>query len=307
MSTKQLKAFHVVALSGGFSQAARDMGVSQPTLSAHVRALEARCGVNLLERKNSGVVLSPHGEELFQITTRLFQAEQEANAFLRTKSRRDSGHLRIAADGPYPALSIFALLRAERANMTLTLSIDNSARVIERVLDRRADAAITACRPDDARLHGVKFLSTRLGLCVPLSHPLAAQSDGVALADILDQTFVMRERGSRTQEVFETNLAARGLAIESSIAVSSREGMREAVLNGMGCGVVTDLGFGSDPRLAFVPLRDVDEGVDEYVVCLEERRHLPLIRRFTVACQRPAPGRIGPAGRGRALGASGAV
>ncbi|GHG98655.1 LysR family transcriptional regulator [Pseudodonghicola xiamenensis] len=266
------------------------MGVSQPTLSAHVRALEARCGVNLLERKSSGVALSPEGEELFQITTRLFQAEQEANAFLRTRTRRDSGHLRIAADGPYPALSIFSQLRTERGNMTLTLAIDNSARVLERVLDRRADAAITARRPQDARLHGVKFLSTRIGLCLPRTHPLAAHPEGVALADILEQTFVMRERGSRTQEVFETNLAAHGLAIQSSIAVSSREGMREAVLNGMGCGVVTDLGFGTDPRLAFVPLLDAEERVDEYVVCLEDRRHQPLIRRFTAACLRPAPG-----------------
>ncbi|MCP6330161.1 LysR family transcriptional regulator, partial [Klebsiella pneumoniae] len=81
--TTQLKAFHIVAQSGGFSQAARDMAISQSTLSAHVRELEALSGVNLLERKPRGVSLSPQGERLFEITARLFQAENEAKAFLR--------------------------------------------------------------------------------------------------------------------------------------------------------------------------------------------------------------------------------
>ncbi|AAK89028.2 LysR family transcriptional regulator [Agrobacterium tumefaciens] len=280
MSITQLKAFHIVAQSGGFSQAARDMAISQSTLSAHVRDLEAIGGVNLLERKPRGVSLSPQGQRLFEITARLFQAENEATAFLRGEAGAAGGHLRVAADGPILPLPILSRLKAERPQLTFSLSVDNSARVVEQIIDYRADVAITARAPDDdPRLYGVKFLSMRLGLCVPISHPLA-QRDSAFVAELEDMSFVMRERGSRTREIFEKNLADHGISIQPVIEISSREGVREAIANGVGCGVVADLEFGHDARLAFVPLCDANELIDEYAICLAERRHLPLLRRF---------------------------
>ncbi|WP_280171190.1 LysR substrate-binding domain-containing protein [Agrobacterium pusense] len=279
MSTTQLKAFHIVAQSGGFSQAARDMAISQSTLSAHVRELEAISGVNLLERKPRGVSLSPQGERLFEITARLFQAENEAKAFLRGDTASAGGHLRVAADGPVLPLPILSRLKAERPQLTFSLSVDNSARVMEQIIDYRADVAITARAPDDPRLYGVKFLSMRLGLCVPVFHPLAAR-ESVFVAELEGLSFVMRERGSRTREIFEKNLADHGISIQPVIEISSREGVREAIANGVGCGVVADLEFGHDARLSFVPLCDATELIDEYAICLAERRHLPLVRRF---------------------------
>ncbi len=285
MSITQLKAFHVVAVCGGFSQAARNMAISQPTLSAHVRDLEAACGFNLLERRARGVSLSANGERLLEITTRLFSAEQEANAFLRGEGTAGGGHLRVAADGPILALPILSQLKVDRPKLTFSLSIDNSAKVIEQVIDYRADVAITAQRPDDPRLFGKRFLSMRLGLCLPTSHPLAAR-EAITMQELEGLSFVMRERGSRTREVFEKNLADHAISIEQIVEISSREGVREAIANGVGCGVVADLEFGNDSRLAFVPIEDAREIIDEYAVCLDERRHLPLIRSFIqVACQ----------------------
>ncbi|CUX52295.1 LysR family transcriptional regulator [Rhizobium oryzihabitans] len=279
MSITQLKAFHIVAQSGGFSQAARDMAISQSTLSTHVRELEAISGVNLLERKARGVSLSPQGERLFEITARLFQAENEAKALLRGEVDAAGGHLRVAADGPILPLPILSRLKAERPQLTFSLSVDNSARVVEQIIDYRADVAITARAPDDPRLYGIKFLSMRIGLCVSVSHPFA-QRDGVFMAELEGISFVMRERGSRTREIFEKNLADHGISIQRVVEISSREGVREAIANGVGCGVVADLEFGHDARLCFVPLRDASELIDEYAICLAERRHLPLVRSF---------------------------
>lgn len=279
MSIAQLKAFHVVAVCGGFSQAARDMAISQSTLSAHVRDLEAACGFHLLERRARGVSLSSNGERLLEITTRLFSAEREANAFLRGEAGVGGGHLRVAADGPILALPILSQLKVDRPKLTFSLSIDNSAKVIEQVIDYRADVAITAQVPSDPRLFGKHFLSMRLGLCVPIGHPLASQKN-ITMRELEGVSFVMRERGSRTREVFEKNLAIHAISIEQIVEISSREGVREAIANGVGCGVVADLEFGNDSRLAFVPIEDARELIDEYAVCLDERRHLPLIRSF---------------------------
>ncbi|GGA99641.1 LysR family transcriptional regulator [Brucella endophytica] len=279
MSITQLKAFHVVATCGGFSQAARDMAISQSTLSAHVRDLEAACGFHLLERRARGVSLSPDGERLYDITTRLFATEREANAFLRSEAGSGGGHLRVAADGPILALPILSRLKVDRPKLTFSLSIDNSARVIEQIIDYRADVAITAQAPSDPRLFGKHFLSMRLGLCVPVGHQYATRKS-VTMKELEGVSFVMRERGSRTREVFEKNLAEHGISIEQIVQISTREGVREAIANGVGCGVVADLEFGNDTRLVFVPIEDAWDIIDEYAVCLDERRHLPLIRSF---------------------------
>ncbi|SDA71588.1 aminoethylphosphonate catabolism associated LysR family transcriptional regulator [Sinorhizobium sp. NFACC03] len=279
MSITQLRAFHIVAQSGGFSQAARDMAISQSTLSSHVRELEAHCGLNLFERKPRGVSLSADGERLFEITSRLFTAEKEANAFLRGEAGSNGGHLRVAADGPILALPILSRLKVDRPKLTFSLAVDNSARVIDQILDYRADVAITAQTPDDPRLYGVHFLSMRIGLCVPVGHPLA-ERDGVKMRELEGMSFVMRERGSRTREIFERNLAEHGTTVQQIVEISSREGVREAIANGVGCGVVADLEFGHDARLAYVPIDDARELIDEYAICLAERRHLPLIRGF---------------------------
>lgn len=163
--------------------------------------------------------LSPQGERLFEITARLFQAENEAKAFLRGDTGSAGGHLRVAADGPVLPLPILSRLKAERPQLTFSLSVDNSARVMEQIIDYRADVAITARAPDDPRLYGVKFLSMRLGLCVPVSHPLAAR-ESVFMAELEGLSFVMRERGSRTREIFEKNLADHGISIQRVIEIS---------------------------------------------------------------------------------------
>ena len=78
MLRSELRAFHVVARHSGFSRAAKAVNVSQPTLSAQVKALEQRYGVELFMRAGREVRLTLPGKELVEITARLMQAEQDA-------------------------------------------------------------------------------------------------------------------------------------------------------------------------------------------------------------------------------------
>ncbi|RDJ23166.1 LysR family transcriptional regulator [Bosea caraganae] len=279
MSTTQLRAFHFVALAGGFSQAAREMATGQSTLSAQVRQLEASSGINFFERKPRGVVLTPEGQALFELTSRLFAAEAEARAFLRDEAGRTGGHLRVAADGAFLSLPVLARLRGVRPRLGFTLAIDNSDRVVELIVSYRADVGITARLPGDPRLYARHFASMSLGLCVPNEHELA-RCASVAMADIAGLPFVMRERGSLTREMFERNLAEHDVTLGPTLEISTREGVREAVATGFGISAVTRHEFGHDTRLSFVPIHDARQVIREYAVCLAERRHLPLVREF---------------------------
>ena len=277
-----LHAFHQVAEAGSFSAAARAGGVSQPTLSAQVKMLEATYGVALFDRRGRGARLTPLGQSLHAVTERLFAAEEEARALLAGAATLTRGHLRIAADSASHVMPILARMRERHEGLTFSLSIGNSSDVIGRVLDHHADVAVTARRSSDPRLHSRLLSEDHLILFVRRDHALAG-AQAVPIGILATQDLVIRERGSITREVFEERLAEAGVRPRALLEVESREAVREAVLAGFGVGVSFAAELPAQPDLARLMLTDAEMAVAEYVVCLEERRRLPLVRAFLAA------------------------
>ena len=279
MNLTQLRAFHVVARAGSFSLAARTGGASQPTLSAQVKALEASYGVGLFARKGRGVQLTPVGQSLHAITSRLFAAEDEAQALLAGSRALTRGHLRVSADSAYHVMPILKALKRRHEGLTFSLKIDNSAAVLEQLIDHSADIAVMAKMTSDPRLFSMKLREDRLVLFAQRGHPWAKRQR-IPLAEIGGRDLVVRERGSITREVFETRLAEANLKPGTLIEVQTREAVREAVAAGFGIGVVFESEFGNDARFRPIHVADAELAVSEYVVCLEERRRLALVRTF---------------------------
>ena len=98
MRYAQIKAFHHVALHGGFSRAAEALGLSQPALSEQVRQLELHYDLLLFRRQNRRVELTDRGRDLFQLTSRFFENEGAIASFLDGASARLRGSLRIMVD-----------------------------------------------------------------------------------------------------------------------------------------------------------------------------------------------------------------
>jgi aminoethylphosphonate catabolism LysR family transcriptional regulator len=291
MNLTQLRAFHLVARAGSFSLAARSGGVSQPTLSAQVKALETGYGVGLFDRKGRGVRLTPVGQSLYAVTGRLFAAEEEAQALLAGSRALTRGHLRVSADSAYHVMPILKELKRRHDGLTFSLKIDNSETVLEQLIEHGADVAVMAKMVSDPRLFSMRLRDDRLVLFVPRAHAWARRRR-IRLAEVAGRDLVVRERGSITREVFEARLAAAGLRPGALVEVQTREAVREAVAAGFGIGVVFASEFGNDPRFRAVQVSDADLAVGEYVVCLEERKRLALVRAFLdvagrIATERP--------------------
>jgi len=279
MSITELRAFHQVALAGGFSQAAREMAVSQSTLSGHVRQLEARCHKNLFERHSRGVELTRDGQVLLEVTTRLFSAEDEAQGFIRGDPLRKGGYLRVAAVGAFWAVPTLAALERERPDMTFSLRIENSYSVIDQILRHQADVGITARMVEDPRLYSREIRNTMLDLYVRHDHPLATAGQAT-LRDLQGERLILREVGSRTREVIEKNLSSANVRVAAALEVSTREGVVAAVAAGMGVTLMAHEEMKYDIRLARLPITGAKHFLQEYVICLMERRNQPLIRAF---------------------------
>lgn len=282
MVLTHLRAFHLVATAGSFTLAARTAGVSQPTLSAQVRALEAAYGVSLFDRRGRGVQLTPLGQSLHQIAMRMFAAEDEARALLTGNRWVLRGHLRVAADSAHHAVPVLAAMRQRHSGLTFELQIGNSAQVLSRVQAFEADVGVMALPVSDPRLSTEPIRRDQLVLFVPAGHPWAGSQD-VQIAALAGQPLVMRERGSITREVFEAALAAGGVKPGQIFEVQSREAVAEAVAGGFGVGVIFASELGLDSRFRAVAIADAVLDVGEYAVALAERRKLALVSAFFAA------------------------
>jgi aminoethylphosphonate catabolism LysR family transcriptional regulator len=277
--TTQLRAFHLVADAGSFSLAARTAGLSQPTLSAQVRALEASYAVDLFDRRGRGVRMTPTGQSLFTLTTRLVAAEEEARALLTGGRALTRGHLRVSADSAYHVMPILAELKRLHAGLTFTLKIDNSAAVLDHLTEHGADVAVMAKMTSDPSIYSMKLREDRLIVFVAQGHAWARRRR-IRIAELAGRDIVVRERGSITREVFEARLAQAAVVSGALIEVQTREAVREAVAAGFGVGVVFDSEFGTDARFHAIDVSDSDLTVGEYVACLQERRRLAVVRAF---------------------------
>lgn len=279
MNLAQLRAFNAVAAAGGFTRAAARLGVTQPTLSGQVKALEEAYGVELIGRRGRQLALTETGAALLELTRRIFGLAEEAEQLLGAARGLERGHLRLGADAPYHVLPALGAFTQRYPRLRLSLTVGNSESLLRDLFDHRIDVAVVANLTPDARLHALPVRRDRLVLFVRKTHPWARRR-WVKPAELAGERLVLREPGSSTRRVFETAMSRAGIPLEEIIEINSREAVREAVAAGLGVGVVSESEFGNDPRLVKLSLADADLGATEYVACLAERKELRLIRAF---------------------------
>ena len=279
MNHAQLRAFHAVAREGGFTAAARAEGISQPTLTVQVKALEKGYNVPLFHRRGRLVTPTHAGEELYTLTQRYFSLERETREFLLAVGGLSRGRVTIAADGPFHLMPLVRDIREKLPGLEIVVSVGNSAAVIRSLLNYEAEFGLLSEYRMDDRFAVLAAVRHAIVLMMPASHEWAGRP-GVSITELQGRPMVMREKGSATRRSFETALAEAGVKPEIVLEIGSREAVREAVAASLGLGVVQEPELGEDARIAWTRIEDADLQATELIVCLEERRESPVMRRL---------------------------
>ena len=260
------------------------MNVTQPTLSQQVKLLEDTYGVRLLERTGRGVQPTTLGKALFEITHRLFEIEQEASELLTGAKRLTSGRILIGADGPFHVVPLIRRFQQLHPGPEVVLSLGNSAGILAELLSTKLDVVLVADLPGDSRLYAVPLRRDPILTVLPAGHALARRR-ALRLQDIAAELLIMREMGSVTRKVVERGFSEADFTPSRVMEIGSREAVREAVAAGMGIGFVSASETMPDPRVVLLPIYGVRMEIDEYAVCLKERRHLATVKAFLQVAQ----------------------
>lgn len=290
MRYAQLRAFHHVALNGGFSRAAAALNQTQPSLSDQVRKLEQAHDVRLFRRDGRQVRLTAQGEALLRLTRPFFEAEARIGEHLTASRAAIDGTLRIVADSAHHITGALAAFRQAHPRVFVRLHTGNTGEVLRALRDYDAEIGVIG-GPDTAPdLEPVALGSTPI-TAIAARGFLPAPGESLSLADLADLPLIFRENGSRTRAALTRAARAAGLRLAPVLEVEGREAMREVVASGAGLGFVSRAEFGNDMRLVQVPL--AGEGLDmpETAVSLRARRDVPVIRAFLRALRKTQTGR----------------
>ncbi|MCV2864955.1 LysR substrate-binding domain-containing protein [Albidovulum sediminicola] len=276
----QLRAFHYVAICGGFSRAAEELRLTQPAISDQVRKLEEEYDILLFNRHKKQVVLTPAGERLLEITRRLFDNEQQALELLSESRALRAGTLRIVADSAHHLLHILARFRQRYPGVRIAMRAGNTDTVLESLYSYEADIGVLGDIPQSRDFEVIRLNSTPIVAFAARGHPLAGRGS-VSFSDLAEHPLVMRESGSRTRQKLEAAARTRGIELTPVIEAEGREAVREIVASGAGVGFVSEAEFGQDPRLVQIRIEGEDTmRMDEALICLRERRGSTRVAAF---------------------------
>lgn len=283
MFVTQLKSFFTVARLGSVTQAARQLGLSQPTVTTQIKALEEHYGVELFRRQGGRLSLSDEGVQLLPHVDQLLQQEIQVEFALRNSGDQPRGQLRLGATAPYYVLDIVQRFRERYPLVELSLGAGNLRQMVDALLAYQVDLATSSHLETDARLHRITLGADPLVLLLHRSHPLAVKP-ALRLSDLAGCELIVRERGSTTRQLTEEALARAGVPVGRSMEIASREAIREAVIRRMGVSVFARHEASAHPELVVLPFEDEVPSLVEYLYCLRDRRGARLIAAFLESC-----------------------
>lgn len=233
LTLRQLRALCAVAEAGSFRRAAERLGLTQPSLSAQIQALEAALGTSLVERGRTGALLTPAGRD---VEARARDVLDAVGALADHVRANPSGTLRLGVTptiGPYLLPRAVARLHTERPDLKLYIR-EASTRVLHRDLSEgRHDAIVTQLPLNVPELDHEELFRERLLLTVPADHPLAKAPE-IRREDLSGLEVLSLEAGFQFHEQVRGLCESFGARFKSGYEGTSLDALRLMVGLGMG-------------------------------------------------------------------------
>jgi DNA-binding transcriptional LysR family regulator len=273
MDTRQLQAFCAVVEKKSFSQAAEQLGVTQPAVSLQVRALEQRLGQSLLDRSGRRVEPTEAGRRLYRSAQRMLALEEQLLDEVSADDGRLTGTLAIGAStgpGAHVVPLLLCEVQREHPDLHVALSIWDTQTVIDRVVDRQLELGVVGALRRHRSLEFEPLVRDEIVLAVPPGHDAAGGT--ISLDQLKEETLIVMQEGAGVRQVVEDELRRAGLrlrGIEPKLELGLQESIKSAVAAGYGVAFISRTAIEGElaaGRLAAAQVEGVEPARQIYIV-----------------------------------------
>jgi DNA-binding transcriptional LysR family regulator len=238
-----------VAKVGSIGQVAAQLGMSQPSVSRRMTALEKFLRVSLLQRTRRGTTLTPTGRVVVDWASTLLAAADDFTRSVQTLRDQRAVAVRAAVSmtiAEHYAPGWLATLHSRSPESVVSLMVHNSTEVAELVETGAADVGFLESPTVRRTLHRRRIGWDKLTVAVPPDHEWAGRRRPVTAKELAGAPLLVREPGSGTRETVDTALKREGLELSPGLVMASNTALKSAALAGMGPVVLSDLALASE-------------------------------------------------------------
>ena len=285
MELKQLEAFAGVAECKSFSLAAQKLYLTQPTVSAHIAALERELNVKLFERTTKTLRLTDEGAALLPIATRMLRLK----SIMEQQAAADEAQTLTIGASSIPSTYLLPKVLCEYARCCpgtgIQLTTGNSSHIEELVADGAVELGVIGCVPDTPGLCSEYLCRDSLVLVTPVNeYYTGLRESGTDIAGLLKEPLILREDGSGTQQFVDRVLeyTAGEHTLNISVRSNSQETIKAMVRAGMGVSIMSRYAAAEmeERGLAYCYPIDIDEDRHFYIIYRQDRERKHEVREL---------------------------
>ena len=285
IDVQRLETFIFAAEYLSFSEAAKQLNLTQPTVSYHIKALEKELGVELfIWSGGSHLQMTEAARMLLPWARRLLNQSNEIQEMVASFQEGVVGQLRFACSttaGKYILPQLAARFRRRYPGIRVSIMRCVSGGVTDILLNNEANLGVVSFEVDDSHIERQEFFNDSIALIAPKNHPWVGRKS-IEPEEIINEPLIIREPTSGTRKVMLTELAKHDISLDD-LNIFMELGNAEAIVRTVAAGY--GVSFVSTLATAF-PL-ELGQVVKVQISGMNLRRKIFMIRKRLEEPHRP--------------------
>ncbi|MGL4771987.1 MAG: LysR family transcriptional regulator [Clostridium sp.] len=238
MNFRKLQIFYETATCLNMSKVAKDMYISQPSISQSINELEIEVGCKLFDRIGRKLFLTHEGEVFLTYTRRILNLYEEGMNTLREQTVNAGGKIVIGASttiGIYILPSIIKEFSKLYKSIDISIIIENTAHIEQLLLENKVDFAFIEGKVTSEETKATKIWKDELVFICGEEHEWNSKKE-VNAHELEKVRLIMREKGSGTREVVESFLITNEIPYNMFLELGNTEAIKNIVEANLGVG-----------------------------------------------------------------------
>ena len=255
MNLQSIKYLSALAKHRHFGKAAKVCFVSQPTLSMQIKKMEDRLGVQLIERTNKSVSLTPIGIQMAQHAENILKEISAMQESAKSAQNPYQGQVTIGiipTAAPYLLPRIIFKLKKIFPELTYYLLEKQTEFLLADLHNRQLDAAILALPVRDNHLTAAEFFNEEFLLAVSASHPWANRKT-IKETDLHGQDLLLLDEGHCLREQALAVCSKMNAMETKDFRATSLETLRHIIATGAGITLIPKLACQKNDGITYIP------------------------------------------------------
>ncbi|GGK08805.1 LysR family transcriptional regulator [Lentibacillus kapialis] len=278
MNYERLKTFIAVAEKNSFSEAAKMLYVTQPTITSQIKALEEELNTKLFERTTKKVEITQSAKILLKYAREIVRMNDSARKEMTQMESKTYGELGMGCSltiGEYILPEFLKAFKEAYPLIQIQVKIANSHQVISAIKDQFIDVGLIETPVEDSQINLEPFLEDEIVLIAAPDY-FSGDDVHISMEQVRQSPLIFREEGSGTRSVVNYYMKKAGLTnddLQIVMELGSTEAIKAVVESGLGVSFISKSAIKKEQELGLLKAYSITDMALKRHFYIASRQH----------------------------------